>query len=73
MKKILILITGLFLFGCNEKTYTVEDFENSKELRDEYSKKCQNGEIDGNSLNCENLFDAIISIQTPKHNPHAWD
>ncbi|WP_218057699.1 MULTISPECIES: EexN family lipoprotein [unclassified Gilliamella] len=46
MKKILILITAMFLFGCNEKTYTVDDFKNNKELLDEYRKKCENGEID---------------------------
>lgn len=28
----------MFLFGCNEKTYTVEDFKNNKALLDEYQK-----------------------------------
>ncbi|MFQ1000005.1 EexN family lipoprotein [Gilliamella sp. BG6] len=73
MKKILILITAMFLFGCNEKTYTVEDFKNNKELLDEYRKKCENGEIDGDSLNCENSFKANLSLNTPARNPHAWD
>lgn len=72
MKKILVLITAIFLFGCNEKTYTVSDFENNRELRDEYNKKCQNGEIDGDSLNCQNVFDALLSIGTPERNPNAW-
>ena len=60
MKKILMLITALFLFGC-DRTYTVEEFENDDKLTDEYRKKCQNGEIDGDSLNCENSRKAIIS------------
>ena len=71
MKQILMLITALFLFGC-EKTYTVSDFENNKELLDEYNKKCQNGEIDGDSLNCKNVFDALLSIGTPERDPNAW-
>ncbi|OCG69518.1 hypothetical protein A9G43_00940 [Gilliamella sp. Occ3-1] len=73
MKKILIFITAMFLFGCNEKTYTVEDFKNNKELLDEYRKKCENGEIDGDSLNCENSFKANLNLNTPARNPHAWD
>ena len=61
MKTILILITAIFLFGCNEKIYTVDDFKNNKELLDEYRKKCKNGEIHGDSLNCQNSHKAIIS------------
>lgn len=61
MKKILILITALFLFGCNEKTYTVEDFKNDKELLDKYRKKCENSEIDGDSLNCQNSHKTVVS------------
>ena len=59
MKKILMLITALFLFGC-DKTYTVEEFENDEKLTDEYQKKCQNGEIDGDSLNCQNSRKAVV-------------
>ena len=37
MKKILMLITALFLFGC-DRTYTVEEFKNDEKLTDEYQK-----------------------------------
>ncbi|OCG27558.1 hypothetical protein A9G45_09395 [Gilliamella sp. HK2] len=71
MKKILILITAMFLFGCNEKTYTVDDFKNNKELLDEYRKKCENGEIDGDSLNCQNSFKVIVELSRPT-NTGKW-
>lgn len=56
-----ILFGAFILSGCNEKTYTVSDFKNNKELLDEYRQKCKNGEIDGNSLNCENSHKALMS------------
>ena len=56
-----MLITALFLFGC-EKTYTVSDFENNKELLDEYNKKCQNGELDR-----ESPFTICASISVIKY------
>lgn len=71
MKKILILITALFLLRCNEKTYTVEDFKNDKELLDKYRKKCENGEIDGDSLNCQNSHKALILLNRPT-NTGKW-
>ncbi|MCX8618895.1 EexN family lipoprotein [Gilliamella sp. B2923] len=71
MKKILILITAMFLFGCNEKTYTVEDFKNNKELLDQYRKKCINGEIYGDSLNCQNSHKALILLNRPT-NTGKW-
>ncbi|OCG37244.1 hypothetical protein A9G29_11520 [Gilliamella sp. Fer2-1] len=75
MKKILIFITVLFLFGCNEKTYTVEEFKNNKELREEYNKKCENGELDSFSLVCRNAADAEFSLMIGaplERNPNAW-
>lgn len=60
MKKIFLFITILFLFGCNEKTYTVDEFSADKELLDTYNRKCKNGEIDGNSLNCQNVHKARV-------------
>ena len=75
MKTILILITAMFLFGCNEKTYTVDDFKNNKELREEYNKKCKNGELDSFSLNCRNAAEATFSLRIgtkPENNPSAW-
>lgn len=63
MRKLLVLgsiLCGLVLTACNEKIYTVEDFSKNKELRNEYRKKCENGELSGDHLNCQNSFKAVV-------------
>lgn len=65
-----VLLGAFTLSGCNEKTYTVSDFENNKELLNEYRQKCQNGEIDGDSLNCENVSKAMMTIPS---NTGKWN
>lgn len=72
MKKLLTFTTILvfILTGCNEKTYTIDEFSANKELRNEYNKKCKNGEIDTESLNCQNVFKASIHTKVDNAN---WD
>ncbi|MWN05325.1 EexN family lipoprotein [Gilliamella sp. Pas-s95] len=65
------MITAMFLFRSNKKTYTVEDFEDNKEILDKYRKKCENGEIDGDSLNCQNSHKAMIGLSRPT-NTGKW-
>lgn len=72
MKYLTLFIIAFFLFGCNEKTYTVSEFENNSELRDEYNKKCINGELNGDSLNCQNVNKAIIGSTIPS-NTGKWN
>lgn len=63
MKKLLVLgsiLCGFVLSACDEKIYTVDEFANNKELREEYRQKCKNGELSGDHLNCQNSFKAVI-------------
>ncbi len=46
-----------------EKTYTIEDFTKNKDLREKYFKKCKNGEIHPDNLNCINVKKARFRIR----------
>ncbi|MBS9782723.1 MAG: EexN family lipoprotein [Arcobacter sp.] len=41
--------------SIKEKIYTIEDFTKNKDLREKYLKKCKNGEIHPDNLNCINV------------------
>ncbi|MBA9083379.1 Skp family chaperone for outer membrane proteins [Bartonella chomelii] len=47
----LLLYTGLIIAGC-EKTYSVEEFKQNEELRDEWQARCRMGK---ESKNCQNM------------------
>ncbi|WP_208436147.1 EexN family lipoprotein [Bartonella phoceensis] len=55
----LLLCTGLFVAGCKEKNYSVEDFKKDGKLLDKWYLKCRSG---GPSLqssqNCKNVLRA---------------
>ena len=59
MKKIaLLIISSLALVACNEKEYTVDEFMKNDQLRAEWIKKCENGEVRPELLNCINVAKA---------------
>ncbi|OOF66774.1 EexN family lipoprotein [Rodentibacter sp. Ppn85] len=65
MKKLaLLLISGIALVACNEKEYTVDDFMKNDQLRTEWLKKCENGEVRPELLNCINSKKAIDKMRT---------
>ncbi|WP_392563302.1 EexN family lipoprotein [Orbus wheelerorum] len=75
MKKLMIIsliAASLLLAACGEKSYTVEEFVANKTLLDEYRNKCKNGEISGDSLNCQNSFKAITEMSVPT-NTGSWN
>lgn len=55
-KSILLIIAGFALTAtaCDEKTYTVKEFEADKTLQKTFLDKCKNGEIHPDNLNCIN-------------------
>ncbi|MBT0721819.1 MULTISPECIES: EexN family lipoprotein [Rosenbergiella] len=56
MKKIIILMAAVFALSACDKTYTVSDFRADKDLMRKYVAKCNNGELDANSLVCSNAY-----------------
>lgn len=58
MKKIIILMAAVFSLSACDKNYTVSDFRADKELMNKYVAKCNNGELDANSLVCSNAYKA---------------
>lgn len=59
-KIVLCVLASLFLSACNEKeeSYTVDDFMKNDSLRAEWVKKCENGELRPEELNCINALKA---------------
>ena len=53
-----IFIFSVFLVSACEKNYTVEDFLKDNSLRNEYVKKCNNGELLKDNQNCINALKA---------------
>ncbi|MBB5073957.1 hypothetical protein HNQ69_001090 [Bartonella callosciuri] len=67
MNKILIttllLCTGLLVVGCQEKTYSVEDFKKDQKLLDEWRKKCESSDASvSSSQNCQNAQTAAHEL-----------
>lgn len=55
MKKLLFLIPlTAFLYGCGEDVKTVKYWEDNRDERKAFMKKCRDGEVDRNSQSCEN-------------------
>lgn len=63
MKRLALLIISVTLIACSEKDYTVDEFLKNDELRSEWLKKCDNGEVRPELLNCINAKKAADKIQ----------
>lgn len=64
MKKFnLFLVMSIFLIGCGEKIYSVEEFINDRQLRSKYLKKCLEEQGIFRSRNCKNLSKAFFSSE----------
>ncbi len=65
MKKLAVLIiSGIEIAGCSEKTYTVKEFEDDATLRTKFVEKCKNGELHPEDLNCINALKVDFLIET---------
>lgn len=60
MKKLLFIVVSLIsLSACKEeRSYTVDEFLKDDHLRAEWVKKCENGEVRPELLNCINSLKA---------------
>ena len=64
MKKLaLLIISGIAIAGCSEKTYTVKEFEDDAALRTKFVAKCKNGELHPEDLNCINALKADYLVE----------
>ena len=59
MKKLaFIVISCCALISCSENEYTVDEFMKNEQLWKEWLKKCDNGEVRPELLNCINAYKA---------------
>lgn len=61
-----VSIATIALTGCEDKTFTVNDFKKDDTLRAEFLQKCKNGEIRPESMNCINSKEAEYYIRSHK-------
>lgn len=60
---IMIIITASVVSCGEKKAHTVKEFMDNENLRSEYLKKCNSGEIPYDDLNCINTRKAYMKIE----------